>query len=1124
MASYEASIKVLVEAQQAFRAVKELENRLKNIQDKAAKAQIKGLITESAQDVRRAERRLKAQIDLNAATELYQRRLTQINRAGGARNDQQRKELAGLAKIIQSQSDNVRIVQKVATATGRILEVIRETNRTDKRSNELQSQVRAYQKQFDLLAKQGVSQSKLNDLAALRNKLSDQQSRKELDLAAITKDQLDRKLKLLTTEIKIKQAAEATAAAERSKLQQQGLALRRLARGVDPLISRAGAINAPAGQLALPSSKLLGAEARGLQRIETSEERIARFAQRTAEAKAKSAVRSADIFEANREAAKAGERNAKAAERAAAAEERAARAVRRTTRTRTSGGAGARAPRRAGGGGRAGALATSVGFPLLFGGGPGSIAGGGLGALLGGVPGGILGSAFGQQLDTAIQGLAEFASALKSASISLDDLTDAAGLKGTPTGAKISLSEILGIPEVGRKEAEKQINTVIGEDGIKKFEELGKASDNLGNSFAELRLRLGSVFAPFLTGAFNLGANLLGFRDPETEQERARTQIPQLQQTIKSLETAGAPAAAIAPYKKQLAELERIQDQVNLKTESSLELNNSINKVISDRKALSEAATALEQDSLVLRRDDLAIRKGALDIQKAQNDLTVLDIRLSGELSDAKRQELELEKGLTEERIKQLQAAQKNAQILAERQIEREAFANKSAAISADINLLTTQVALNDLSRSELRSYDEQVALIKEKTRATVSVLEEQNKLDLKGKNEKEVRDAINLKYKMLIKLEIERQNLQLEQRRQQQFILLDQEQQIKNQRELNGLSALQGKESQVRATDPFRAFSFAGAGLGFFAESEKFQADRIAESAAQLELYNRQLELLEDRRTALEAADIDPKFIQPITNQIDDLKQTIDLFNEFQPAIDRAAIAQARFNDAFNAVAPIVSSITGGLQEVVAGTKTAQEAFADFLKAVGDMLVQQAALMIAQYIAIGIARAFAFGGGFNFSGGSPEAGLEAANLMGGTGPLDAGTFGRVDGGTVMPGNTYMVGERGPELLQLNRNGSGQVINNNQLSSAMNRYRRSGSSAMMSPDGTTEAPGGGAAVADKPIDVRYTVERINNVDYVTADQFQQGMRQAAQQGATQGERRTIQKLQMSPGTRRRLGL
>jgi hypothetical protein len=64
---------------------------------------------------------------------------------------------------------------------------------------------------------------------------------------------------------------------------------------------------------------------------------------------------------------------------------------------------------------------------------------------------------------------------------------------------------------------------------------------------------------------------------------------------------------------------------------------------------------------------------------------------------------------------------------------------------------------------------------------------------------------------------------------------------------------------------------------------------------------------------------------------------------------------------------------------------------------------------------------------------------------------------------------------------------------------------------------------GGSAVGGA-IDVRYTVERINNVEYVTAEQFQQGMRQAAAQGAAQGEQRTLRRLQQSPSARRRTGV
>ena len=91
---------------------------------------------------------------------------------------------------------------------------------------------------------------------------------------------------------------------------------------------------------------------------------------------------------------------------------------------------------------------------------------------------------------------------------------------------------------------------------------------------------------------------------------------------------------------------------------------------------------------------------------------------------------------------------------------------------------------------------------------------------------------------------------------------------------------------------------------------------------------------------------------------------------------------------------------------------------------------------------------------------------------------------------------------------------------------SMARYSRGarGSSVIPETGGSgTSGEGGGAAVA-APIDVRYTVERINSVDYVTADQFQDGMRRAANQGAKQGEQQTLKRLQMSSGTRKRLGM
>ena len=57
---------------------------------------------------------------------------------------------------------------------------------------------------------------------------------------------------------------------------------------------------------------------------------------------------------------------------------------------------------------------------------------------------------------------------------------------------------------------------------------------------------------------------------------------------------------------------------------------------------------------------------------------------------------------------------------------------------------------------------------------------------------------------------------------------------------------------------------------------------------------------------------------------------------------------------------------------------------------------------------------------------------------------------------------------------------------------------------MTDADGMPVAGGmGGGSAA---LDVRYNVERINNVDYVTAAEFEQGMTQAAKRGAELGRR------------------
>ena len=219
---------------------------------------------------------------------------------------------------------------------------------------------------------------------------------------------------------------------------------------------------------------------------------------------------------------------------------------------------------------------------------------------------------------------------------------------------------------------------------------------------------------------------------------------------------------------------------------------------------------------------------------------------------------------------------------------------------------------------------------------------------------------------------------------------------------------------------------------------------------------------------------------------------------------------------DTQNQVAFAAKSMGGAFADafgdVVSGAKTGQEALADMLKSIASDFLAMAQKIIAQQLAMilygTIMKALGIGGG-GMGGNNyfdPKTGLGVA------GP----NFELAEGGYVSGPTNALIGEGGePEY----------VIPESKMRESMARYSRGsrGSGVIPESSGGGAESSGGVAVA-APIDVRYTVERINSVDYVTADQFQSGMQRAAEQGAKQGEQSTLKRLQMSGSTRKRLGL
>lgn len=117
-----------------------------------------------------------------------------------------------------------------------------------------------------------------------------------------------------------------------------------------------------------------------------------------------------------------------------------------------------------------------------------------------------------------------------------------------------------------------------------------------------------------------------------------------------------------------------------------------------------------------------------------------------------------------------------------------------------------------------------------------------------------------------------------------------------------------------------------------------------------------------------------------------------------------------------------------------------------------------------------------------------------------------SGNFGkRAGGGPVSGQRPYLVGERGPELFVPGTGGS--VVPTGDLRAAM---------------GAT--PGSSGAPV---LNMSFETSTINGVEYVSRDQLEAAMaatrRQAARDGAQRGMTMTLDRLQQSPNTRRRVG-
>jgi hypothetical protein len=248
----------------------------------------------------------------------------------------------------------------------------------------------------------------------------------------------------------------------------------------------------------------------------------------------------------------------------------------------------------------------------------------------------------------------------------------------------------------------------------------------------------------------------------------------------------------------------------------------------------------------------------------------------------------------------------------------------------------------------------------------------------------------------------------------------------------------------------------------------------------------------------------IDPTLTEGLSQNIRSLKTELeDLVNPINQITGAANAIGSAFSQSFT--------------NAISGSKSAKEALADFFKSVGSYFLDMAAQIIAKMITISILNAITGllpgggGGGIGFNPSAPSITGNSIGDFGGGTPFFA------EGGYVTGPTSAVVGEGGePEY----------IIPESKMRESMSRYSRGsrGSSVIPAEGGGGSAGAEGGVAVAAPIDVRYTVERINSVDYVTADQFQAGMREAASSGARQGEQRALSTLRQNTTQRRRIGI
>jgi len=668
-------------------------------------------------------------------------------------------------------------------------------------------------------------------------------------------------------------------------------------------------------------------------------------------------------------------------------------------------------------------------FPLLFGQGAGAAVGGGLGGAAGGLAGGqfgfglsLVGTALGTAVDTFSKNISNLASSLNKPVEALEAFEEA-GFK-VDDSVKANVESLLEVGNAYEAQALvlKEISDTLGPQAVSQLaaydEEIKKLEKSFQDSYAALASELLPIMLGFVTtinklvAAFdnmpdwlkNLTSNTI-----KTGAYAGLFGIPKLQADL--LGSIGEDRAKGVQPPEAIAEAESLKVQ----QDKALQILNQ-NKELNAQRDVLEAQLALASSGLnITTEQGYELAKKVIYAEEYEAVQRILNQNLDKELTKAALLNAELRKKLALQQLDDKRASE----------LERQNKGTPSRALSLQRSILAEEQKQVDiaiqyaaLQKGDLAGLKAQRDTIVQRQDAAIQMLALERQQTLNSNKVAGDIALINDLYDS--RLETLKQQYGLEQatnaERIRAILLEEKLAGIRRRQQKEALSRELGQEIQSLAlptgniyADPFTALE----------RDQRFRRENIF-----ADLRNQE-ELLQESLTG-----IAPKDTQTLAD-IDLIKKKRAEYEALLPVIEQNQKAQLVYNETLSQIQGPINSLIGGFQQVIAGTKSVEEAFADFLKTIADQLLQTAATMIAQYIALGIARAFAFGS-------SPQtpsftAGLGTGlPLFGNYTGLSGNPFkGLANGGPATANSPYIVGERGPELFV--PNSSGNVIPNDAL-------------------------------------------------------------------------------------------